>query len=188
MRNSSQTDSDPNIDSDAYILVEGPAWGDAEFYGRWLLAAATAEALWKEVLEKDPSFRKQARRILNIYEPDFRMAAVVTLKGLFDFQKAIFVSSTSPEGEELCMMIEMGFCARSGHWYKMTIPRDLTVTIVKAAVLRYCQTEDLECYLHPEYLLTTMCLAEAKVLQRRLQAIQEFDQDKSLPTGLDHLQ
>jgi hypothetical protein len=22
-----------------YILVEGPSWGDAEFYGRWLLDA-----------------------------------------------------------------------------------------------------------------------------------------------------
>ena len=25
---------------DTCVLVEGPAWGDAEFYGRWLLNAA----------------------------------------------------------------------------------------------------------------------------------------------------
>ena len=27
-----------------------PRWGDAEFYGKWLLAAAKAEALWKEAM------------------------------------------------------------------------------------------------------------------------------------------
>ena len=33
--------------SDPYVLVQGPAWGDAQFYGEWLLAAAKAEAYWK---------------------------------------------------------------------------------------------------------------------------------------------
>ena len=26
--------------TDPYILVQGPAWGDAQFYGQWLQAAA----------------------------------------------------------------------------------------------------------------------------------------------------
>ena len=30
------------------VLVEGPRWGDAEFYGNWLLAAAKAEAFGKK--------------------------------------------------------------------------------------------------------------------------------------------
>jgi hypothetical protein len=30
------------------IPVQGPAWGDAQFYGEWLLAAAKAETFWKE--------------------------------------------------------------------------------------------------------------------------------------------
>jgi hypothetical protein len=34
--------------TDPYILVQGPAWGDAQFYGEWLLAAAKAEACRSE--------------------------------------------------------------------------------------------------------------------------------------------
>jgi hypothetical protein len=34
--------------TDSYVLVQGPAWGDAHFYGQWLQAAAKAEAFWKE--------------------------------------------------------------------------------------------------------------------------------------------
>jgi hypothetical protein len=30
------------------IVVKGANWGDAEFYGKWLLAAAQAETFWKE--------------------------------------------------------------------------------------------------------------------------------------------
>jgi len=37
------------------ILVEGPGWVDAQFYGEWLIAAATAQALWKTPI-KDPIF------------------------------------------------------------------------------------------------------------------------------------
>ena len=34
--------------TDPYILVQGPAWGDAQFYGQWLQAAANAEAFWNK--------------------------------------------------------------------------------------------------------------------------------------------
>jgi hypothetical protein len=43
-----------NIDADPYVLVEGPPFGDAEFYGKWLLAAAEAEALWRALFKDDP--------------------------------------------------------------------------------------------------------------------------------------
>jgi hypothetical protein len=42
------------------VLIEGPNWGDAKFYGKWLLAAAQAETFWKEA-RKDPDFEKQVR-------------------------------------------------------------------------------------------------------------------------------
>jgi hypothetical protein len=47
-----------NIDADPYVLVEGP-FGDAEFYGKWLLAAAEAEALWRALFKDDPIFTEQ---------------------------------------------------------------------------------------------------------------------------------
>jgi hypothetical protein len=43
--------------NDTRILVEGPAWGDAEFYGQWLLNAAKAQTLLEQAKSDDASFR-----------------------------------------------------------------------------------------------------------------------------------
>jgi hypothetical protein len=43
------------------FLVRGPSWGDAEFYGTWLLAASRAEKFWREARE-DPAFLSQTSR------------------------------------------------------------------------------------------------------------------------------
>lgn len=43
--------------SDQCILVRGPSWGDALFYGEWLLAAAKAETFWKDALKDLDSTR-----------------------------------------------------------------------------------------------------------------------------------
>ena len=40
--------------NDPYVLIEGPKWADAKVYGNWLLAAAKAEALWKQALRAHP--------------------------------------------------------------------------------------------------------------------------------------
>jgi len=61
-----------------YVLVEGPKWGDAEFYGRWLLAAGKAEALWKEAVN-DNSFKRQIELVTAFYIPDFGIGATVLL-------------------------------------------------------------------------------------------------------------
>ena len=55
-------------EGEPYILIEGPRWGDAEFYGRWLLAAAKAEALWKKAI-KDPSFEEQIGSLTAMHIP-----------------------------------------------------------------------------------------------------------------------
>jgi hypothetical protein len=34
--------------TDPYVLIQGPAWGDARFYGEWLLGAGKAQAYWRE--------------------------------------------------------------------------------------------------------------------------------------------
>lgn len=67
--------------SDRYILVEGPKWGNAEFYGEWLRAAAKAEALWNKALE-DPDFEKKVERLSVIHIPDFGISATVMLSWL----------------------------------------------------------------------------------------------------------
>jgi hypothetical protein len=56
------------------IVVEGPAWGDAKLYGKWLLAAAKAEVIWKDAYA-DQDFRKQIDRLCVSHIPDFGIAA-----------------------------------------------------------------------------------------------------------------
>jgi hypothetical protein len=65
------------------VLVEGPKWGDAQFYGEWLIAAAKAQVLWKDALE-DQQFAKQVERVRITYEPDFGMVATALLMCLRD--------------------------------------------------------------------------------------------------------
>jgi hypothetical protein len=66
------------------------------------------------------------------------------------------------------MMVEMGFFVLTGQRYQMVIPTQLIMAKVKRAALKLAQTEDEECYLHPEYLVATMPYAEAKAWQNRL--------------------
>ena len=66
---------------DFYVLVEGPAWGDAQFYGEWLLAAAKAQVLLKNALQ-DQQFATQSESLRVVYEPDFGIAATVMLMNL----------------------------------------------------------------------------------------------------------
>jgi hypothetical protein len=161
--------------TEPYILVEGPMWGDAEFYGEWLLAAAKAEALWKTAI-KDPTFEKQIERLTVLYVPEFNLSASIFL---FQVQKNL-VSFTIPlnseewgEVEQFTMMAEMGFFVVTGQRYQMAIPKGLSMEKVKMAALKFAQTEDEECVLHPEYLIATMPHAEAKAWQERLRVMDE---------------
>ena len=76
------------------VLMEGGQWGDAEFYGNWLLAAAKAETLWKEASD-DPDFAKQVDRLSVVFIPDFGIAATVFLMHLED-NLSSFVLSVCP--------------------------------------------------------------------------------------------
>jgi hypothetical protein len=159
--------------TEPFILIEGPMWGDAEFYGKWLLAAAKAAALWKTSI-KDPNFEKQIERLTVI--PEFSLSASFYL---FQVQKNL-VSFTIPlncedwgEVEEFTMMAEMGFFVLTGQRYQMAIPQGLSIEKVKMAALKFAQTEDEECVLHPEYLIATMPYAEAKAWQRRLRVMDQ---------------
>jgi hypothetical protein len=155
-------------ESESYILVEGPRWGDAEFYGKWLLAAAKAEALWKQAME-DSIFAKQADRVMCAYIPDFGMAATWMIshlpKNLASFTLRL---DGGEEVEHFTMMVEMGFFVLTGQRYQMAIPVQLDMERVKRAALKFAQTEDDDCYLHPEHLVATMPCEESKEWQKRL--------------------
>jgi hypothetical protein len=157
-----------------YVLVKSAAWGDAEFYGRWLLAAAQAEAIWKEAL-KEPEFEKQTENVCIFYIPDFGIAASMMLTQLGEYRTSYLISLDSEEVEHFAMMALMGFFIPMDRHYKMAIPANLTKAAFKAAMIKYAGTEDKEFMLHPEHLVRSMSLSEARAWQRRWRAIDEFD-------------
>jgi hypothetical protein len=154
-------------EAQAYVLVEGPRWADAEFYGKWLLAAAKANALFQEAM-KDPCFMKQIDRLMVASVPDFSITATVLLSQLEKNLASLVVDLYEEEGDDFVMMFEMRFFIRTGERYQMVIPTQLNMKKVKAAVLKLAQTEDELYYLHPEYLVATMSYAQTKEWQARL--------------------
>jgi hypothetical protein len=167
------------------VLVEG--FGDAEFYGNWLLAASKAEALRKEAFD-DPDFEKQVDRLTVIYIPDFGISATLFLIRLKDNLSSFVISFCEDEGVDFVLMTELGFFVRTARGYQMAIPADLTLTKVKAAALTYAQTEDDKSYLHPEVVVYLMPLAEALRSQMRELAISNFRRDGTrVPFGSNQL-
>jgi len=161
--------------SDRSILVEGPKWGDAEFYGKWLRAAAKADALWKEAI-KDPSFKNQIYALTLECMPDFGIGATIMFFKLDkNFSSFAIQLNSREEGidlvDEFVMMVEIGFFILTGERYQMAIPTQLNMDVVKKAALKFSQTEDEEFYLHPEHLVATMPYAEAKAWQGRLRTM-----------------
>lgn len=162
-------------ESRLYVLVEGPRWGDAEFYGKWLVAASKAEALWKLAL-RDAEFAQKIERVIIAYTPNFGIGASVLLSQL-KLNLATLVVYLLDDAvemvEEFVMLKEMGFFKLTGNRYQMVIPTRLTIDKVKSAALTFAQTEDGDSYLHAEFLLSTMSLGEAKDWEIRLRAMEE---------------
>jgi hypothetical protein len=71
--------------TDPYVLIQGPAWGDARFYGEWLLGAGKAQAYWREAYT-DLDFKKKIDRICLIYIPDFGIAASIMVMKLREYR------------------------------------------------------------------------------------------------------
>jgi hypothetical protein len=166
--------------TDLCVLVEGPAWGDAKFYGEWLLAAARTESFWKEACD-DQDFEKQVDRVCICCIPDFGIAATMMLMRLREDMTRFMLHLDSEEGEDFTMLVGMGFFVRKHQSYQMTLPSCLTAEKVRAAVVEYAKTEDEEYVLHPEYLVTTMPFAEATALQDRLRAVDAACRCAQLP-------
>jgi hypothetical protein len=158
-------------ETDRYALIEGPRYGDAEFYGRWLLATARAEELWK-IAYAEPEFESRVKSLCIVFIPDFGIAGAILLAQLLKNCCTARVRLESELGEEFTMMVGMGFFVLTGNRYQMAIPPELTIEKIKAAVLEYAETE-YRYAMHPERLINTMSLAEAKDWQRRLRQMDE---------------
>lgn len=173
-------DRSKSLDGRFGFLVTGPSWGDAEFYGKWLLAAARAEKFSKEA-QQDPTFLKKIDSLTVVYDLDFSIAASLIIMQLVEFRNSLIVHVDDVfRTDHFAMMAGMGFFRAVGRHHHMSLPKRLTPIDVSRAILKYVETEDNESVLHPEYLVAAMPLTEAKAHQIRLRALDEFTYSAAL--------
>jgi hypothetical protein len=156
------------------ILVEGPTWGDAEFYGHWLLSAAKANKLLEQAKRDDPEFRKAIDTLETCQCLDFGIMGTVFLSKFVDKEFETFVIDPDTEDDlvDFVLMIEMGFFALTGERYQMTLPPNLDMDSVKQAHLKLAATED-EDWIHPERLIVDMPYSKAKKYQSLLRKMNQ---------------
>jgi hypothetical protein len=79
---------------DPWVLVEGPGPGDAEFLGRWLLAAVEADQALQEQFKRNTQLRDQISRLEVTYQIRFSSAATkfveLLMKDLTSFSLSVW--------------------------------------------------------------------------------------------------
>jgi hypothetical protein len=156
---------------DPWVLVEGPGPGDAEFLGRWLLAAVEADQALQEQFKRNTQLRDQISRLEVTYQIRFSPAATKFVELLMKDLTSFSLSVWTEWGEIFTVMAELGFFSLTGERYQMTLPKAASGPNIEVALLRLAATEDQDYFLHPEHLLT--CLSKPVVLewQRRLERL-----------------
>ena len=156
------------------ILVEGPVWGDAEFYGRWLLCAAKVNDLLQKAKKDDPEFHTAIDTLEMVQCLDFGIMATVFVSQLADkdFHTFLIDVDYTTDLLDFVLMAEMGFFIVTGDRYQMTLPSNLAMDTVKEAHLKLAATKDEE-WIHPERLIMSMPCSQAKKYQRLLGAMSQ---------------
>jgi hypothetical protein len=152
---------------DRQVLIEGPAWGDAEFYGNWLINADKANKLLQQARRDDPDFNSSVDVIEVPQCLDFGIMATVFLSKFRKKFDTFILDSESADLLDFVLMVEMGFFTLTGDRYQMTLPTKLDGDLVKQAHLKLVGTED-EDWIHPERLVVDMPRTRAIEFQRFL--------------------
>jgi hypothetical protein len=152
-------------------LVEGPTYSDAKFYGEWLLAAASAQALWDHFIE-DGRFKSWRDTLTEL--PPLDEGATYFLYALWAENQISFSVSVKDELEagQFLLMTEMGFFILAGGRYQMAIPSNLDICRVRRAAMRYLETKDKDGF-HPDRLITTMSWEQLKEWEELLDNLGE---------------
>jgi hypothetical protein len=154
-----------------WVLIEGPAPGDAEFLGRWLLAAVQADQTLQEQLKKNPTLKQQIDRLEVEYMFSFAPAATRFVELLMKNLAAFSLEIWGEWGEVFTVMADLGFFRLTGDRYQMTIPQAISGSRIEAALLRLAATEDQEYLLHPERLVSCLSKLHAENWQLRLEGL-----------------
>ena len=154
-----------------WVLVEGPGPGDAEFLGRWLLAAVEADRALQEQFRHNPGLKQQISRLEVLCLVEFSPAVTRCVELLMENLRCFSLDLWDEWGEIFTVMAELGFFCLTGDRYQMTIPQEVSGSRIESALLRLADTEDEEFFLHPEHLVTCLTKPEAQNWQLRLERL-----------------
>jgi hypothetical protein len=144
-----------------WVLVEGPGPGEAEFLGRWLLAAVEADKTFEQQRKQNPNLKEQISRIEVEYLFSFQPASTRFVELLMKNLACFTLDLWEEWGEIFTVMAGLGFFRRTGERYQMTLPQEINGPMIEDALLRLAATEDEECYLHAEDLVSCLTKANA---------------------------
>lgn len=155
---------------DQWVLVEGPGPGEAEFLGRWLLAAVAADRTLHEQLKRNSVLKDQISSLEVLYEIRFSSAATRFLELLMKDLAAFTLSIKDDWIDLFSVMADLGFFRLTGERYQMTVPGDISGTRIETALLKLAATED-HYWLHPEYLVHCVTKIYAQTWHSRLEKL-----------------
>jgi hypothetical protein len=165
----------------AAVVVEGPGY-DAKFLSESLAAAVKVQAAW-DAASKGPD-GELYKDVLYGERIHFGLWAIDFISRLRRSRRAVVAVLPFAEYEEphyFALMAGLGFFEVAADHYRMAVPNDFPPTKIKDAAMAYLSasltdSEGTE-FLFPHRSITTMSIGDAKALQRRLIAIDEFNED-----------
>ena len=177
------------LESDAAaVVVEGPGC-DARFLSEWGAAAIKVQAAWDAAGEgPDAEFYDG---VLYGQLIDFGLWAIDFISRLRKSGRAVAAILPFAECEEshfFALMVGLGFFEAAADHYRMVVPNDFQPATLKAAALYYLGSSLTDSegtrFLFPHRIITTMSIADAEALQKRLIAIDKFNEDNRCDIAL----
>ncbi|WP_271498216.1 hypothetical protein [Bradyrhizobium sp. CCBAU 11357] len=142
---------------DRWVLVEGPGPGEAEFLGRWLLAAAAADRALQERFKQNEILKEQISSVEIVYQIRFSSAATKILELLMKDLTAFSLPIQSDWIDLFAVMADLGFFCLTGERYQMTVPCEASGCAIEASLLKLAATEH-RFALQPEHMIH--CISE----------------------------
>ena len=165
----------------AAVVVKGPGC-DAKFLSEWVAAAVTVQAAW-DVAGEGPD-GELYNDVLYGELIHFGLWAIDFISRLRGSERAVVAVLPFAAYEEphyFALMIGLGFFEAVADHYRMVVPKNFQPTTLKTTAMAYvgASLTDSEGtkFFFPHRLITTMSIADAEALQRRLIAIAKFNED-----------
>jgi hypothetical protein len=164
----------------AAVVVEGPGC-DAKFLGEWVAAAVKVQAAWDAASEGPDG--ELYNGVLYGEHIDFGLRAIDFISRLRRSRRAVAAVLPFAEYEQphyFALMMGLGFFEAVADHYRMVVPNDFQPATLKTTAMYYlgASLTDSEGtkFLFPHRIITTMSIADAEALQKRLIAIDKFNE------------